>query len=172
MTRWESMMALYRYSHRHPVNVVIHVALVPVIVCSVLTAAAWLRFDVAGITVNGAWIVVAGGLVFYFTLDALLATIFAPFAVGLAWAASRLAELPREVSATIVAAAFFGGFAVQFVGHAIEGRRPALLKSVWQGPLTAPLFVVAEVVHLFGIRGDLFERVDAEIARRERSDAA
>jgi uncharacterized membrane protein YGL010W len=167
VTRWEEMMTVYRWSHRHPVNVAIHVVLVPVIVCSVLTAFGWARGSVLGLTVSGAWLAVVASLVFYFTLDAVLAAAFLPLVLALAWIAERLAILPWQRSAAVAAIGFFGGFAVQFVGHAIEGRRPALLKSPGLGPLTAPLFVVAELVKPLGIRRALWERVDAEIARRE-----
>ena len=59
---------------------------------------------------------------------------------------------------------------LQFIGHGIfEGRAPALLDSWDQAFITAPLFVVLEVLFFFGYRKqfyqDCMEEVKVEIAR-------
>lgn len=172
MNRWERMMTFYRFSHRNPVNVAIHMVFIPVIVCAALIAAAWWRFEIAGLHVSGAWVVTLAMLAFYFTLEKSLAAAYAPLAIALALIADRLAALPMPASGIIAAAGFFGGYAVQFVGHAIEGRKPALFDSIWQATLTAPLFQVAEVLSLAGMHREMFEKADAEIASRERAGAA
>ena len=58
----------------------------------------------------------------------------------------------------------------QFIGHGVfEGRAPALLDSWDQAFITAPLFVVLEVLFFFGYRKqfyqDCMEEVKVEIAR-------
>lgn len=58
------------------------------------------------------------------------------------------------MSAAVFAAAFVGGWAAQLVGHAIEGRRPALADNVLQ-IFNAPLFLTAEVLVALGFRSDL-----------------
>ena len=51
-------------------------------------------------------------------------------------------------------ATFLGGWAVQLVGHVIEGRRPALTDNLLQ-VFNAPLFLTAEVLWFLGFRQDL-----------------
>ncbi len=56
------------------------------------------------------------------------------------------------------------GWGFQLVGHAFEGKRPALLDNLFQG-LLGPTFLVYEVVHRFGLKQKLKDDVDAELAR-------
>jgi uncharacterized membrane protein YGL010W len=69
--------------------------------------------------------------------------------------------------------AFFGGYAAQFVGHAIEKSMPVLLKHPIQANLAAPFFTVVEVFKLLGLREALFTEVQKRIAElREEQTAA
>lgn len=166
MSRWEEMMVFYGEQHQHPVNIAIHMVGVPIIVCAVFVAASLLRVDVGAVTVTGAWLVAGLGLAYYFTLDKFFAALSAPLFIGLVVVADRLAALPLTTALTISAAGFFGGYAAQFVGHAIDGRKPALFQSLWKAMITAPLFVVAEACKLAGLRKDLFAKVSAAIAAK------
>jgi uncharacterized membrane protein YGL010W len=56
---------------------------------------------------------------------------------------------------------FVGGWIVQFVGHAYEGRKPAFVDDVI-GLMIGPLFVLAELLFIAGLRKPL----QAEIERR------
>ena len=172
MNRWEELMVFYGHAHRNPINILIHVVGVPVIVCAALTPAAWLRlFDMGGVSVTGAWVVGAAGLLFYFTLDVAFAAWFTPIMIALVYAADQIAAGSFQSSATFAVAGFFGGYGAQFIGHAIEGRKPSLFTSVWKSMVTAPLFFVAEIAKVLGLRKDLFTKVDAEIARRDTVSA-
>ena len=51
-------------------------------------------------------------------------------------------------------ALFVGGWALQFVGHHYEGKRPALLDNIFQG-FIGPMFLVAESLVVMGQRSDL-----------------
>ena len=58
----------------------------------------------------------------------------------------------------------------QFIGHGVfEGRAPALLDSLDQALITAPLFVVLEVLFFFGYRkqfySDCMKEVNEEIKK-------
>jgi uncharacterized membrane protein YGL010W len=48
-------------------------------------------------------------------------------------------------------AAFLGGWAIQLLGHALEGKRPALADNLLQ-IFNAPLFLTVEVLLLLGYR--------------------
>jgi 2-hydroxy fatty acid dioxygenase len=52
----------------------------------------------------------------------------------------------------------------QFIGHGVyERRRPALLDSLDQALITAPMFVLLEVLFSFGYRKDLYDRVMTQV---------
>jgi len=54
----------------------------------------------------------------------------------------------------------------QFVGHgAFEGRAPALLDNLMQALVMAPLFVLLEVLFVFGYRKDLQDRMSVQVAK-------
>jgi hypothetical protein len=56
---------------------------------------------------------------------------------------------------------FFGGWALQFVGHYFEGRKPAFMDDL-RGLLDGPLFLVAEAAFALGLSPEL----RAEVERR------
>ncbi len=56
---------------------------------------------------------------------------------------------------------FVGGWALQLVGHAFEGKKPAFLDDL-RGLLDGPLFLVAEVAFALGLSPEL----RAEVERR------
>merc|ERR1711879_120555 len=65
----------------------------------------------------------------------------------------------------------------QFIGHGVfEGRAPALLDSWDQAFITAPLFVVLEVLFFFGYRNTFYrecmKEVETNIAAFKKAKAA
>eukprot|EP00092_Neocalanus_flemingeri_P023378 GFUD01025346.1.p1 GENE.GFUD01025346.1~~GFUD01025346.1.p1 ORF type:complete len:203 (+),score=48.74 GFUD01025346.1:158-766(+) len=55
---------------------------------------------------------------------------------------------------------------VQFIGHGVfEGRAPALLESWDQALITAPLFVILEVLFFFGYRKSFYTECMAEVKK-------
>ncbi|WP_230960134.1 DUF962 domain-containing protein, partial [Pseudomonas fluorescens] len=70
---------------------------------------------------------------------------------------------------------FVVGWVIQFVGHYYEGRKPAFVDDV-SGLIVGPLFVVAELAFLLGLRQDLKRQIEERsgpVARRglDRSHA-
>jgi uncharacterized membrane protein YGL010W len=94
------------------------------------------------------------GFLYYLRLDRTVALVQAPFSLALLGLADRAAVLPPRASLAVFLATFLGGWAVQLVGHAFEGRRPALADNLLQ-VFNAPLFLTAEVLWLLGFRQDL-----------------
>merc|ERR1719492_694670 len=65
---------------------------------------------------------------------------------------------------------------IQFIGHGVfEGRAPALLDSWDQAFITAPLFVLLEVLFFFGYRNTFYrecmKEVETNIAAFKKSKA-
>jgi len=55
---------------------------------------------------------------------------------------------------------------VQFIGHGVfEGRAPALLDSLDQALVTAPLFVVLEIFFFFGYRKVFYQECMVEVKK-------
>jgi uncharacterized membrane protein YGL010W len=59
---------------------------------------------------------------------------------------------------------FFIGWVIQFVGHYYEGRKPAFMDDL-MGLAIGPLFIVAELGFLLGLRRDVCRAVEERVAR-------
>ncbi len=166
------MLTGYAASHQHPFNVFVHMIGIPTIMLGVLVPLSWVELlSVGGATFSLAHVVVLGFFVFYCTLDVPFALVFLAFAVLLAAAAARIAALPVATSGSIAAALFLGGYAAQFVGHAVERSMPVLVRHPVQANLSAPFFTVVELFKLLRLREGLFDEVQRQIAVRRREAA-
>lgn len=165
------MLTGYAASHQHPVNIFVHMIGIPTIMLGVLIPLSWVAIDIDGFPLSLAHLVILGFFVFYLTLDALFAVVFLVFALGLTLLASWIAALPIATSGTIAAVFFFGGYALQFIGHAIEKSMPVLVKHPVQANLAAPFFTVVEMFKLLGLRDELFNEVQRQIVQRRQSPA-
>lgn len=157
------MLTGYAASHQHPFNVFVHMLGIPTIMLGVLIPLSWFGVEVSGIVLNLAHVAMIGFFLFYLTLDKLFAIVFLIFALLMAGLAGVIGELPLAKSATIAAVAFGGGYAAQFIGHAVEKSMPVLVKHPVQANLAAPFFAVVEVFKLLGLRDDLFRKVQRRI---------
>jgi len=160
------MLTGYAASHQHPVNITVHMIGIPTIMLGVLIPLSWMSIDIGDISITLAHIVVFGFFLFYLTLDVLFAAVFLIFGLLLTVLAAWIAQSPMAVSGTIAAVAFFGGYGAQFVGHAIEKSMPVLVKHPIQANLAAPFFTVVEMFKIFGLRDELFDEVQRQIALR------
>lgn len=169
-----AMLTGYAASHQHPFNVFVHLIGIPTIMFGVLVPLSWIGIDVRGVSINLAYATVVAFFLFYVTLDILFAIVFLVFATLLAYLASIAGAMPLKLSATIAAVAFFGGYAAQFIGHAVERSMPVLIKHPVQANLAAPFFQIVEVFKILGLRDSLFSEVQRQVeaARAERAGEA
>jgi len=158
------MLTGYAASHQHPFNIFVHIIGIPTILLGVLIPLSWAGVEMAGITVNLAHATIVGFSLFYVTLDRVFALVFLVFAMLMAQLAGYISEQAPGSSGTIAAAAFFGGYAAQFIGHAVEKSMPVLVKYPVQAILAAPFFTVVEMFKILGLREDLFNEVQAHIS--------
>jgi len=166
------MLTGYASAHQHPFNVAVHLVGIPTIMFGVFVAFSWASLEIGGITVNGAHIATLILFVFYLSLDVMFSIAFLAYAIPVAWFATRIGAEPLSVSGTIAAATFFGGYAAQFIGHAVEKSVPVVLKHPVQANLAAPFFTVVEVFSIVGLRDALFKEVQSRIAQLRREQAA
>ncbi len=172
-SRLMDMLTGYAAAHQHPVNIAVHLIGIPTIMLGVFIPMTWVTVDIAGVAVNLAQIALFAIFLFYLTLDRIFTVVFLVFAIAIAELAAFLGSYPQPMAMIIAAAAFFGGYAAQFVGHAIEKSMPVLLKHPIQAHLAAPFFTIVEVFKLLGLREALFAEVQKRIAelREEQTTA-
>lgn len=157
------MLAGYAAAHQHPLNILVHMLGIPTIMFGLLIPLTWIGATVAGLELTLAHLVVIGFFLFYLSLDRLFAVVFLAAAMLIAELAARLGELPLTTSGGIAALAFFGGYAAQFIGHAVEKSMPVLVRHPIQANLAAPLFTVVELFRLLGLRDALFRQLQARV---------
>jgi uncharacterized membrane protein YGL010W len=143
----------YGASHANPTNKLLHWVCVPPIVLAVM-GFLWSTPVPAAFTqvspwLNWATLVAAAALVYYFALSPALALGALLAFLILLLITQRLSALPWPLwitSLVIFIAAWIG----QFIGHAIEGRRPSFFKDV-QFLLIGPLWLVAAAYRKFSL---------------------
>jgi len=165
------MLTGYAASHQHPFNIFVHMIGIPTIMLGVLIPLSWASMNVGDVTVSLAHVAMVGFFLFYLTLDTLFAFAFLIVALLIAQFAGYIGTMPMATSGTIAAIAFFGGYAAQFVGHAVEKSMPVLVKHPIQANLAAPFFTVVEMFKILGLRDDLFNEVQTQIEQRRAQEA-
>ena len=168
------MLVGYASAHQHPINIAVHLAGIPIIMLGIFIPMTWITIGTDSFGLNLAHITIIAMFIFYLTLDWIFALVFLIFAVAVAELASILGSYPQSTALIIAAAAFFGGYAAQFIGHAIEKSMPVLLKHPIQANLAAPFFTIVEIFKLLGLREGLFTDVQKRITelRDQQPNAA
>jgi len=140
MRKLDVLLNQYGETHQNPVNKAIHWVCVPLIMWSVL-AGMWILTPIA------TCIFVALALVYY-------ARMSLPMAIGmLAMAALMIIPVPLlgERAPWVAVAVFVLAWIGQFIGHAIEGRKPKFLQDL-QFLLIGPAWILRFVYRGVGIR--------------------
>ena len=166
------MLTGYASAHQHPFNVAVHLVGIPTIMLGVFIVLSWASWTIGGIAINGAHVGLLILFAFYLTLDIAFSVAFLAYAIPVTWLATVISEQPMSVSGTIAAATFFGGYAAQFVGHAVEKSVPVVLKHPVQANLAAPFFTVVEIFGILGLRDELFQQVQARVAEMRQQQTA
>ena len=149
-------LGAYAAVHRDWRNKATHFVGIPIIVFSLLLVLSLWRFELAGREWTMSLAVAIVAVLGWMALDLGIGLVMA-LLMAVAWfAAEALAGALGSTSAFWMAfiALFVGGWALQFVGHHYEGKRPALLDNIFQG-FIGPMFLVAESLVVMGQRSDL-----------------
>ena len=151
-------LASYAAVHRDWRNKATHFAGIPLIVFSLMLALSLWRFEILGREWSGSLLVLLLAVLGWLALD-LGVGIVMGLIMAVAWyAAEALAAAlgPPPAVWTAFLVVFAGGWALQFVGHFYEGKRPALIDNLFQA-FIGPMFLVAEAMVMMGQRNDLAE---------------
>ncbi len=162
MTRLITTLAAYGDYHRDRRNVATHLIGVPMIVLAVtvLLARPKLYIPVLGVSLTPAMIAAALASVYYLQLEwrmGLTMTVLLAIFISLGKAVAAISTIAWLGGGT---ALFVVGWAFQFLGHHYEGRKPAFMDDL-RGLLVGPLFVVAELAFMLGLRKELRKELEA-----------
>jgi uncharacterized membrane protein YGL010W len=148
-------LASYAAVHRSWRNKATHFVGIPIIVFSLLLILVLWRVEPADREVSMALAVAIVAVLGWMALDLGIGLIMAALMAPTWYAAEALAgALGPSSTVAAFAVLFVGGWALQFLGHHYEGKRPALLDNIFQG-FIGPMFLVAETLVASGYRADL-----------------
>jgi uncharacterized membrane protein YGL010W len=151
MQTLEQQMSIYAAYHQDARNKATHFVGVPMIIFGLFVALGWARVEVGGATLTAAMLLAAVVLVWYFLLDVPLALAMLAVNALLLYFADMVSTRSIATGVAWFAVFFGGGWVIQLIGHAWEGRKPALVDNLFQ-IFVAPIFLAAEVFFALGYK--------------------
>lgn len=156
------MLASYARFHRDPRNRRTHYFGVPAIIYALLIPASLHVISVLGVPLRIDRVVVALAALGYISLDVGLGSALTLALALLAAAAEATRALGSAPALAVAAVVFVLGWALQLLGHRLEGNRPALLTNLTQ-IFVAPLFLTAELGFSLGLRRNLRGEIERQL---------
>lgn len=144
-------LAMYAAYHKDSRNRLTHYIGVPTILFSIMIVLEQVEIEE---TTSGAVLLLGLILIVYTVAVPLIGLISATVYVPLYLAAAHVAVIGSYLGWGVAAAAFVAGWAIQFIGHVFEGRRPAFTVNMVQ-VFMAPAFLVAESLFAIGLQRSL-----------------
>ena len=158
MQTLEQQMSVYAAYHQDARNKATHFVGVPMIIFGLFVALGWARVDISGIALTAAMLLAAVVLAWYFLLDVPLALAMLAVNSVLLYFADLVSVQPIGAGLVWFLVFFGGGWVIQLVGHACEGRKPALVDNFFQ-IFVAPIFLAAELFFALGYKPALHAAV-------------
>jgi len=163
---YTKQLAGYASYHQDERNELTHFIGIPLIVIGVLFVLSWPKFMGQPLSVYAFVAFAVLWISMDFLIGGIVVLLSVPFLyLGITWYDPSLSVMWKIIIAVGLQVV---GWGFQLVGHAFEGRRPALVDNLFQG-LLGPTFLVYEVVHRLGMKQKLKADVDAELARLTQS---
>jgi len=159
-----NLMRHYRHYHKKKWTVLTHLIGVPLVTLAVLIFFGWIKISVPGFfTLSVAWIGVIIMAIYYLILDLMIGAATTVMLIVLCAIASIFTTTgPSALSLKLFIIIFILGWIFQLIGHAIEGKKPALLNSFFQSVFIAPFFITAEIFFILGYKKDLQQAMDGD----------
>ena len=123
-------LSKYAAYHRDRRNIATHFVGIPAIVLGVIAILSRPSVLVGSVPVSPALVAVVGSVVFYAALDKRFGVAMAALMAAGLWAGHWIAGLSTTVWLATSIGLFVVGWAFQFVGHAMEGRKPAFVDDL------------------------------------------
>ncbi|NWE49516.1 DUF962 domain-containing protein [Pseudomonas gingeri] len=153
-------LSQYAAYHRDPRNIASHFIGIPLIVVAVAVLLSRPGWPVAGLWLTPAVLLAVVSAWFYLRLEVALGLLMTVLLGLSVWLGQILAAQGTMVWLSSGVGLFVLGWAIQFVGHYYEGRKPAFVDDL-SGLIVGPLFVVAELAFLLGLRKALKHEIEA-----------
>ena len=149
----------YAEYHRDRRNILSHFIGIPMIVVAVAVLLSRPGWEVAGLWASPALLTALAAGFFYLRLDLRFGLLMSALLALCLWAGAVLAQQSTMVWLSGGLGLFVVGWIIQFIGHYYEGRKPAFVDDL-MGLVVGPLFVVAELGFLLGLRPEVQEAVE------------
>lgn len=149
----------YAEYHRDRRNIATHFVGIPLIVLAVAELLSRPGLELAGLWLSPAALVAAAAAIFYLRLDLRYGLLMSALLLLSLWFGAALAVQSTTLWLSVGVALFVIGWIIQFVGHYYEGRKPAFVDDL-MGLLVGPLFVVAELGFMLGLRKAVEQAVE------------
>jgi len=166
------LMKNYRHYHKKKWTVFTHFIGVPLATLAAFIFFGWIKVSVPGLfTLSVAWVGVILIGIYYLLLDLVLGAAATIMLVILCAIASIFTHAgPSALSIKLFIIIFVIGWIFQLIGHAIEGKKPALLTNFFESVIIAPFFITAEVFFMLGYKKELLHAMDADEYSNEDHD--
>jgi uncharacterized membrane protein YGL010W len=165
-----ALLVQYAQYHRDPRNIATHLVGIPVIVLAigVLLARPSIPLNPGStLALSPAWALWAAATLWYAGRSVYSRPVW-PVALAVILSNAVLMAAAHWIAVEAAsqwliwgAVLFVGGWALQFLGHYYEGRKPAFLDDL-AGLLVGPMFVCAEALFALGRCTELRERITRE----------
>jgi uncharacterized membrane protein YGL010W len=162
MKTLEQQLTLYAAYHQDRRNILTHFIGIPMIVLAVATLLSRPGMQSGGLWLSPALLVGVLAAVYYLLLDLRYGVVMALKLTIFLWFAALLAQLSTAGWLGWGLVLFVLGWIIQFIGHHYEGRKPAFLDDI-MGLAIGPLFVVAELGFMFGLRKPLADEIASRL---------
>lgn len=156
-------LAQYAAYHRDRRNIATHLVGIPMIVIALMILLSRPSFLVADWTLSPALVIAVIATLFYLKLDVALGAVMGLLLAGCLLIGQQVAVLSTTEWLLWGIGLFVIGWVFQFIGHYFEGRKPAFVDDI-MGLAIGPLFVVAEVVFMLGLKKPLHQAIEARFS--------
>lgn len=163
MRNLEQHITQYAAYHRDRRNIATHCIGIPMIAFSVALALSVVPVPLVYARPSMALVATALVAIYYCALDLKIgAAMLAYLAANYLLAAELSARLSMADTLGLALAIFLLGWLLQFLGHRYEGMKPAFFDDI-MGLAIGPLFVMAELFFMLGLKRELRRYVEARV---------
>lgn len=153
-------LAQYAAYHRDRRNIATHLVGIPMIVIALMILLSRPSFMVAELLLSPAIVIAVIATLFYLKLDGALGIVMGVLLAACVYVGQQVAVLTTTEWLIWGIGLFVIGWIFQFIGHYFEGKKPAFVDDI-MGLAIGPLFVVAEVVFMLGLKKQLHAQIEA-----------
>lgn len=159
MKTLNQQLGQYAEYHRDRRNIATHFVGIPLIVVAVAVLLSRPGVEAFGFWLSPAALVGLLSALYYFRLDLRYGLVMAVLLWLSLWLGAALAVQGTATWLGVGLGMFLVGWVIQFIGHYYEGRKPAFVDDL-TGLIIGPLFVVAELGFLMGLRKEVERAVE------------